>query len=93
MHHAAAQDLQPAGALADLAALAAADEALHVHLAAGLGEREVGGAQAGADLLAEHAAGKIDQRALQVAKGDALRPTTSTSTWLNWISARVVICS
>ena len=41
VNHAAAADLQPAAALANRAALAAADEALHVDLRARLGEREV----------------------------------------------------
>ncbi len=72
MHHAAAHDLQPAAAFTHRAALAAAQKTLHVHFGARLGEREVGGAEAGADVLPEHAAGKISDRALQIAEGDVM---------------------
>ena len=41
MHHAAAQDLHPAGMFADAAAAAAADAAIDVHFRAGLGERKI----------------------------------------------------
>ena len=37
VHHAAAQNLDPALALADAAALAVAGKALHIHLGGGLG--------------------------------------------------------
>jgi hypothetical protein len=57
--HAAAQDLKPAGSLADGAALAAAYKALHVHLTGRLCEGEVRGAQAGADIFSEHAPGEF----------------------------------
>src|SRR5207244_1964414 len=42
--HTRAHDLQPAAPLAQAAALAAADDAVHVHLNARFGEREVAGA-------------------------------------------------
>ena len=44
IHHTGTHDLQPTGALADVAALAAADVAADVHFGAGLGKGEVGGA-------------------------------------------------
>ena len=40
VHHAAAHDLQPAGAFADVAALSVADVAAHIDLRGGFGERE-----------------------------------------------------
>ena len=43
MDHAAAEDLQPAGALADGASLPGAQEALDVHLGGGFGEGKVAG--------------------------------------------------
>src|SRR5699024_151833 len=51
MHDAAAEDFDPAGVLAQRAALAAAFKTGNVHLHAGLGEGEVGRAQAGLDAL------------------------------------------
>ena len=41
IHHSAAENLQPAGSLADVATLAVADVATYVHLGGRLGEREV----------------------------------------------------
>ena len=69
---AAAQHLDPAGVLAQGAALAAALKAADIDLHAGLGEGEVRGTQAGAGVLAEQLLHKGVQRALQVAQGDAL---------------------
>ena len=48
------EDLQPAGALAEAAALAVADAAAHVHLGRRLREREVVGAEPRLALFAEH---------------------------------------
>ncbi len=70
--HAAAEDLDPAGVLAERAALAAADVARHVHLRRRLGEGEEGGAQADAGLLAEELLGEVEQRLLHVGEGDVL---------------------
>ena len=69
---AAAQNFDPAGVLAEAAALAVAFKAADVHLDAGLGEGEVGRAQAGAHLAAEQPLDEHVQHALQVAQGDAL---------------------
>ena len=69
---AAAQHLDPAGVLAQRAALAVALKAAHVHLHAGLGEREVGGTQAGAGVGTEHLLHEGVQSALQIAQRDAL---------------------
>ena len=70
--HAAAEDLEPAGVLAEAAALAPADAARDVDLAAGLCEREEVRAVARGALLAEHLADEVVERALEVAEGDAL---------------------
>ena len=72
MHHAAAHDLQPAGAFADHAAFTAAQKTFHVHLSAGLSEGEVRGAQADLDIIAEQAAGEPFQGALHIGEGDVL---------------------
>ena len=53
---AAAQNFDPAGVLAQRAALAVALEAADIDLDAGLGEREVGRAQAGAGAAADEGA-------------------------------------
>src|SRR5215210_7002492 len=66
VHHAGAAQLDPAGALAESAARAAALEAGVVGLHARLGEREVGGAEARPRLGAEEAADELGERALQV---------------------------
>ena len=57
--------------LAQGAALAVALEAAHVHLHAGLGEREVGGTQAGAGVGTEQLLHEGVQCALQIAQRDA----------------------
>ena len=54
MRRAAGHDLDPAHVLADAAALAAADLALHVDLESGLHEGEETGSHANGDILAEH---------------------------------------
>src|SRR5262249_19489660 len=51
--HARAENFQPAGALAQAAPSAAADDAVHVHFDARLGEREVAAADADAPVGAE----------------------------------------
>ena len=66
--HAAAEDLDPAGVLAEVAAGAAADVAGDVHLGGGLGEGEVGGAQTDADLVAEHPLGEVEEGLLHIGK-------------------------
>ena len=58
--------------LAEVAALAAAHVAAHVHLAAGLGEGEEVRAVTRLAILAKHALNKVVERALEVAEGDAL---------------------
>ena len=70
--HAAAENLQPAGILADCAALAAADKAFHIHFRGWFREREVGRAETGARILPEQTAGEIGQGAFHVAEGDML---------------------
>ena len=58
--------------LAEVAALAAAHVAAHVHLAGRLGEGEEVRAVARLAVLAKHALNKVVERALEVAKGDVL---------------------
>ena len=58
--------------LAEVAALAAADVAAYVHLAGRLGEGEEVRAVTRLAVLAKHALNKVVERALKVAKGDAL---------------------
>ena len=70
--HAGAEEFDPALALAGGAALAAALVALHVHLAAGLGEGEVVRAEARDGVGAVHLHGHVVQHALQVGEGDVL---------------------
>ena len=72
MDHAGAQDLDPALTLAGGAARAAALVALDVHLAAGLGEGEVVGAEAGDGAGTVELADDGVEGALQVRHGDAL---------------------
>ena len=72
VYHAGAEQLDPALTLAHAAALAVALKALHVHLAARLGEREVVRTEAG------HGIGTVElfhqgvERALEIAHRDAL---------------------
>src|SRR5262249_35989254 len=70
MHHAGPENFEPAAVLADRAALAAADQAVHIDFHAGLGEREMAAAKAHLAVLTEHAAGKGDQDAFEVGHGD-----------------------
>ena len=70
VHHARAEDLEPAVLLADPAPAAAAEEAEHVHLGRRLGERKEGRAEPDARPRAEHLAGEQLERALEVAHGD-----------------------
>ena len=72
IHHATTQDLDPARVLAETAALAATQHASHVHLGAGLGEREVAGTQADLGLGTEEFLGEMQQHLLQVGKGHIL---------------------
>ena len=69
VYHAGAHDLEPAGALADVAALAAADVAADVHLCAGLREGEVGGTHADFGVRTEHLAHEDQNRLLEVGEG------------------------
>src|SRR5262249_47993758 len=71
VYHAGAHDLQPAALLAQAAALAAADDAVHVHFDRRFGKREVAGADAHAPVLAEQAPREGDDRALEVGHADA----------------------
>ena len=66
------QDLDPAGVLAEGAALTAAHAAGDVDLARGFGEREEVRTIARGAVLAKHALNKVVERALEVAKGDSL---------------------
>src|SRR5438552_1157754 len=70
MDHAGAGNLQPAGVLADAAAGAATNHAVHVHLDARLGEREVAAAEAHALIGPVHQVGEFDEDAFQVGDGD-----------------------
>ena len=72
MHHAAAEDLHPAGALAGGAAAAAAELAAHVHLGRRLGEREERGPEAHLGGRREELPREVRQRRLEVHEGDAL---------------------
>ena len=89
VHHPRAEDLEPAALLADAAAVAAADEAQHVDLGRGLGEREERRPEARSRARAEHLAGEQLERALEVGHGD-VRSTASPSTWWNigeWVAS------
>ena len=72
IYHAATQDLDPAGVLAETAALATTQHAGDVHLGTGLGEGEVTGTQADLGLGAEQLLGKVQEHLLQVGKGHIL---------------------
>ena len=72
MDHAAAQDLNPAGAFAEPAALSAALEAGYVHLGAGLREGEMVGTEFYLRLRSEHLSGKFCQGSLQICKRNIL---------------------
>ena len=72
MHHAAAEDLDPAFALAEWTALAAALKAADINFAAGLRKGEVVGTQTDFCILAVQTLGKGLQRAFQVCHGNAL---------------------
>ena len=72
IYHAAAHDFEPAGAFADVAALAMADVAADVHLGGRLGEGEVGGTHADFRLRAEHLAGEQQDGLLEVCEGNVL---------------------
>ena len=70
MYHAAAEDFHPAGVFADVATVAIADDALHVHFGAGFGKGEVVGAEAHLPLDAKHAPGEVGEGAFEVGHGD-----------------------
>ena len=72
MHHAGTQDLNPAGVLAQRAALAAAGKTGDVNLNAGLGEREIARAQTGPDAFTEQFLNELVEHTLKVAERDAL---------------------
>ena len=78
VHHAGAQDLDPALALAGGAALAAALVALDVQLAARLGEREVVGAETGNGALAVDLFDNEIEHRFEVRHGHALVPLSMT---------------
>ena len=73
VHHAAAEDLDPAGLLAHRAAGAVALPAADVDFGARLGVREEARAEPQPRPLAEHLAREREQRALQIGERDALR--------------------
>ena len=66
IHHAAAHDLEPAGSLAYVAALSAADVTAYVDLSRRLCEREVRRTHADLCLRAEHLTGKQEDSLLHV---------------------------
>src|SRR5262245_33312344 len=70
MHHTGSKNLQPPTVLADRAALAAADDAVHIDLDAGLSKGEMAAAKAHLAILTKHTAGKIDQHTFQSCHGD-----------------------
>src|SRR4030095_15349186 len=70
MHHTGSKNLQPPTVLADRAALAAADDAVHIDLDAGLGKGEMAAAKAHLAVLTKHPTGKIDQHTFQIRHGD-----------------------
>ena len=72
VHHAAAEDLEPAGLLADAAAGAVAEHALDVDLGRRLGEREVRRPEAQAARLLEELLGEAGEHALEVREADVL---------------------
>ena len=72
MHHAAAQDLHPPGALARSTPGPAADGARHVHFGRGFGEREKRRPEAHLDVGAEEAPGEMRQGRLEVDECDSL---------------------
>src|SRR5690606_29306906 len=72
MHHAAAQHFQPAGVLADAAALAAADHAADVDLGRRLREREIGRPEPHVQVALEEVAQELRQDALEVGEAHAL---------------------
>ena len=72
MYHTAAQDLDPAAALAETAALTAALEAANVHLRTGLCEREMMRTELCLCLRTEQLFCKLCQGTLQICKGDIL---------------------
>ena len=66
VNHAGTHNLQPAGALADIAALAAADVAADVHLGARLGEGKIGGTHPDLGVRSEHLAHEDQDGLLEV---------------------------
>ena len=72
IHHSGAHDLEPACALADVAALAAADVAADVHFGAGLGEGEVGWTHADLGIGTEHLAYEDQDALLEIGKRHVL---------------------
>src|SRR5262244_1076295 len=70
MHHAGAQNLDPASVLAEPAARATALEAEHVHFRGRLREGEERGAEAHAGARPEHLAGEVVEGALEISHGD-----------------------
>src|SRR5207244_6793771 len=69
MHHARAHDFQPAAALAQTAAFAAAVNAVHVHFNARFREWEIARANAHLPAFAKHPPGECGNRAFQVGHG------------------------
>ena len=83
MDHSAAEDLEPAGLLADAATRAMAEHALDVDLGGGLGEREIRRAAAACPSgCSKKCSTKVCSIAFRLAKL-TLSPTTMPSTWWN----------
>ena len=79
MNHAAAEDLYPAGALAEAAAFSAALEAGYVHLRARLCEREMMGTELGLCIRPEELFCKYLQRSLKIGAKEMFLSMTSPS--------------
>ena len=72
MHHAGTENLNPALALAETAALSAADKAGHIHLGGRLREREMVRTEADLRLLSEHALCKQLEDPFEIPHCDAV---------------------
>src|SRR5215813_11928286 len=70
MHHTGSENLQPPTMFADRAALATADDAIHIDFDAGLGKGEMAAAKAHLTVLTKHAASESDQHTFQICHGD-----------------------
>lgn len=72
IHHAAAEDLHPAGSFAERATYSAADITRDIHFGTGFGEGEIGRTKTNLRFGSEHLFGEIEQGFAQVGKADVL---------------------